>query len=649
MASVPLLCNICPKHPEFSDISHLLTHVGSKGHLSHYFKAQVRSRQDDTVRRQLETYDRWYAKHQIERLLSQRMVLKESKDIKAKPRGVRKNLVPPVDSLDAPKKSGRAQITSRESSIAAKMEDFIDPQLSQAPYPSEGSPSGNLPLPAQDGHPNNLAFEHRAYVPTMRQRSISSPSRKDSYDTPKTSRTSHSRLPPNLDTESDSDHDELRFWSPAKTSYPDPTALPSLASVKLSDSLSTPNKKNLRNQRIEKISGEATCAFPQGALMQSPKLKGTHYPGMSLFDSASLEAQRKRNQKKNTSIMAQMEANSVEVEPLERIFWPEGTLKKERIITGMVESSPIKEDSPRPKRQRPVFKRVPLDNLSANEPRQVGRRRGRKPAPRMETSNDTDLDDISKRAIAMLDFSSADLATSHFKPGTIEEQDVEWELSMGNPGRGGKHDFIVFDDALDEQPSCSPQPYGHESRVAQYECISSAYSNAENANSKVFSNHNLGFTFASSDQNLPSHATFYNAPSSIRIPAMDWGYRSSINPRSISMTNKENIEPILDCRGRIDNTATHLGSEHSTQRYFSVSTTNPPEFFDFLPPQMEFGGLADSRFSGSSLNPLNANTQRQQNHNFKRQNNHVPSAEPKRRSKPYGSRGTTIRQDYKHL
>lgn len=631
MASVPLLCNICPKHPDFSDISHLLTHVGSKGHLSHYFKAQVRSRQDATVRQQLETYDRWYAKHQIERLLSQRMVLKESKDIKAKPRGVRKNPLPPIDSPNTPKKSGKARTTIRESSLAAKMEDFIDPQLSQAPYPSKGPPSGNLPMLAPDRHPNKLASEHRAYVPKMRQRSMSSPSPKDSFETPKISKISLSQLENGLDTESDSDHDNSRTRSPAKTSYPDPTALPGHESVKLSDPLSTPRKKNLRGQQTEKILDGANRIVPEGGLIQSPKLKGTHYPGMSIFDSASLEAQRKRNQKKNTSIMAQMELNSVEVEPLERIFWPEGTLKKERVITGMVESSPIKEDSPRLKRQRPAPKRTPLDNLNANGPRQVGRRRGRKPTTRIEMLHDADLADVSKRAIAMLDFSSAEPAATHSGLKTMEEQDIEWKLSMGSPGHASNHEFIVFDDELNEQPNFSAQPYGLESRVTQYECISNAYSNAENVNSKILSSHNLGFKFAPSEQHLPSHANFYSAPSSIRIPAMDRNYRSSVNPRSISMADKENIEPILDCRGRIDNVATHLESEPSTQRYFSVSGSNPPEFFGFLPPQMEFGGLADSRFSGSSLNPLNANVQRQQNQNFQRQSNHMPSARSERR------------------
>ena len=84
MASIPLLCNICPKAPDFSDISHLLTHVSSKGHLSHYFKAQVKARQDPSIREKLDTYDRWYDRYNIEKLLSERMTAKENKDTKVK-------------------------------------------------------------------------------------------------------------------------------------------------------------------------------------------------------------------------------------------------------------------------------------------------------------------------------------------------------------------------------------------------------------------------------------------------------------------------------------------------------------------------------------------------------------------------------------
>ncbi|KAK4691645.1 hypothetical protein P7C71_g5397, partial [Lecanoromycetidae sp. Uapishka_2] len=102
MASIPLLCNVCPKEPEFSDISHLLTHVASKGHLSQCHKAQIRGRQDATIREKLATYDRWYEDYQIEKLLSERMIAKESKDSNGR------------------KASGNAKSSSAASVMAAK-------------------------------------------------------------------------------------------------------------------------------------------------------------------------------------------------------------------------------------------------------------------------------------------------------------------------------------------------------------------------------------------------------------------------------------------------------------------------------------------------------------------------------------------------
>lgn len=79
MASSLLRCSICPKKPSFSDVSHLLTHVGSKGHLSHLHKLQVRSHQEICAGHELAAYDRWYQQHGLGHLLSERMLQKESK------------------------------------------------------------------------------------------------------------------------------------------------------------------------------------------------------------------------------------------------------------------------------------------------------------------------------------------------------------------------------------------------------------------------------------------------------------------------------------------------------------------------------------------------------------------------------------------
>jgi len=74
-----LNCSICPKQPSFSDTSHLLTHVSSKGHLSHLHKLQVRSHQEIAASVQLASYNQWYQQHGLGQLLSERMLQKEFK------------------------------------------------------------------------------------------------------------------------------------------------------------------------------------------------------------------------------------------------------------------------------------------------------------------------------------------------------------------------------------------------------------------------------------------------------------------------------------------------------------------------------------------------------------------------------------------
>src|SRR3954452_8195210 len=77
MAATLLNCSICPKQPTFSDTSHLLTHVSSKGHLSNLHKLQVRSYQEIGAGHQLAAYNQWYQEHDLGRLLSERMIQKE--------------------------------------------------------------------------------------------------------------------------------------------------------------------------------------------------------------------------------------------------------------------------------------------------------------------------------------------------------------------------------------------------------------------------------------------------------------------------------------------------------------------------------------------------------------------------------------------
>lgn len=84
--SIPLICTLCPKIPNFSDISHLLTHISSKSHLATRFKLQIRSQAEPEARKQLDIFDTWYDNNGLENLLTERLatkqVKKEAKDKK---------------------------------------------------------------------------------------------------------------------------------------------------------------------------------------------------------------------------------------------------------------------------------------------------------------------------------------------------------------------------------------------------------------------------------------------------------------------------------------------------------------------------------------------------------------------------------------
>lgn len=111
------------------------------------------------------------------------------------------------------------------------------------------------------------------------------------------------------------------------------------------------------------------------AVSECTKLKGVYWPGMDIFDSATPEMRRKRNQKKDSSVVEQLELNSQEVEATELIFTPQGSFKKQRRISSSVyddeESSPMRGESPKSLFSRPAL--ADMDVNTSRRPRQVAR------------------------------------------------------------------------------------------------------------------------------------------------------------------------------------------------------------------------------------------------------------------------------------
>lgn len=603
MTSIPLLCNICPKEPEFSDISHLLTHVASKGHLAQELRAKVRSRQDALIREKLDTYDRWYQKHQIERLLSQRLILKESRDTSSRvKRSV--NSPPAGSAKDVKPRKRRAKASEKvpEASPVKPEEPPIDPQLSWFP-PS--SPSPFLSLSGHGGLPqHDQAFNHRYHVPRMCEEQDMYTNRRVTIASTPSKIPSGQKSPQGPDPDTDSENDCFRTFirSPTRTAYPDPSE-----HLGLPFDFPPPRMSEQAGDRANSTPDPSGRNTEKADLIQPPVLKGIKWPGMSIFDSASLEAQRLRNQKKDGSILEQMELNSVVVEQMERIYWPDGSLKQERLITGNVESSPIKEPTPPPKRQRTKTKKTVLTDLSTNAPKPS--RRARKTPGQFPAMQASDLRNISKKALATLDappprFVYSKSARMGYDAGI--EEDIERRLTSGNVDNVRRQAFDVFDDNVAMGGSKSEIPV---TRTVKPSAKTKSYPFMQNTHGHQGPQHSQAAGLPA--RRIPFAPLKPSAGNQRRVQPD--GLPRDIQPRSFTSNYKpstpeedsENIEPILDGDGRIDDQVSQAHNERVSQRYFSVTGNLPPQFFNSLPPHMDFGGLAEPKYYGSTLNLLN--------------------------------------------
>lgn len=111
------------------------------------------------------------------------------------------------------------------------------------------------------------------------------------------------------------------------------------------------------------------------------KLKGVFWPGMDMFDSATPEMRRKRNQKKATSVVKQLEQMSEVVEATELVFSPSGSLRRARTISGFPDSDsdePLKGEETPPKRRK-SSRRQPLTERDPNANNQPRRKRDNLP------------------------------------------------------------------------------------------------------------------------------------------------------------------------------------------------------------------------------------------------------------------------------
>lgn len=78
-STIPLVCILCPGSKRFSDLSHLLTHLNSKGHLQSKHKLELRVAIDQSAQDTLDSFAAWYSENNFAELLSERLNPKPKK------------------------------------------------------------------------------------------------------------------------------------------------------------------------------------------------------------------------------------------------------------------------------------------------------------------------------------------------------------------------------------------------------------------------------------------------------------------------------------------------------------------------------------------------------------------------------------------
>ncbi|KAG9249906.1 uncharacterized protein F5Z01DRAFT_678312 [Emericellopsis atlantica] len=137
---IPLQCCVCPDTPTFSDVSHLLTHIASKGHLHHETQTKLKARQDEEAFTTIRSYDEWYEDNAIESLLIERMKTKQEKDATRSKRTVGSSApYPPKQSNRKPKRSPGTAVPFIKSE-----DDEFPSSTGMAAYPGLSLPDHDL-------------------------------------------------------------------------------------------------------------------------------------------------------------------------------------------------------------------------------------------------------------------------------------------------------------------------------------------------------------------------------------------------------------------------------------------------------------------------------------------------------------------------
>ncbi|KAM3414984.1 hypothetical protein BST61_g10121 [Cercospora zeina] len=324
-SNIPLSCNVCPRRPDFSDVSHLLTHIQSKGHLSAYYKLKVKGTSDPAAQRTIDAFDEWYADYGLEELMRERMSQKDKK--KAGSGSASRRSTATTNSA----RGTPAPPTARRATRSLREQTLLDPQLNR----SRASASSRSATPLSLFDQVNF---HRSLGPLQ-----------PTWGYPSYLSNSPSTIKQESVSSFEDDDDDI--YEPIAGRPPRRRANNSMSALSQLDEMSD---------------------LGEDAANDNTKLKGIIWPGMDIFDSATPDMKRRRNQKKDARVLRALQATSEIVEPTECVYDTTGELRREREITGLPpseddliegesEPEPDEQEKRRPRRntRQPLVKKEP--------------------------------------------------------------------------------------------------------------------------------------------------------------------------------------------------------------------------------------------------------------------------------------------------
>lgn len=545
-----LHCIICPLQPSFSDVSHLLTHISSKAHLSHYFKLQVRSHQNGEASQLLSEYDGWFKANNLARLLADRIYSKD--DRKKKKTSQVKTEVDPPDLRQYPALSTSRRPGPVDSGPHSKTSrpPFLDPRLAESYEKVEKNLEGE-----------DVSFSCQVALAPP----VSAPVGGRMVLTNTSTRVTRSRNKTNLGNWPDEEATGLGRND--KTSFPvTPTPRtrirnqPSGITWNTGKGFTDPfTDGKAQNETWDDADAEKERAD------EIARLKGILWPGMDLFDSATRQMRRKRNQKKDGAVLKMMEVTSSMVEPTELIFSSGGALLKERVISGNVEDdSPLKGETPPPPKPRASrarqsrSKRGPLTQIDSNVRRGRSNKRTKRASKRGRSSSEEE-----------------------------EVQDRTASFPLHNPFGGDRSDLEDDDDDLS--------------------LTVRAFANRPRAKLTIFADEDEPEPHLSCNQSVQSKYTRDTlTPARLVLDNKSDMSKHREEKAHEPCLDKENIEPILNPQGRID--LPSWSNSPFLKRRNNQGYT--PRFMVDGLPSMMFGYDADRGQCGYGPNPLFAPSSR---------------------------------------